>query len=558
MDPYKVLGIPQHKIKAPSDLNIARERAKKLYKRYAGEKRKFDAKKVLEAFDMVKRNMKKIGEGEHKLIGRSRKERELDRHFNHQTKEIKKSRTVKKELRNARYGERRMHLPGDKERIPRYHRSRKRRRAQKEKEMRRAKYANVDILQGLNRLAAVLPQKSKFPKVIKLLHRWLKEYMNIDNREYVFVVLNNITRLEHLAQDRESRHDVLVTFEYVLTYFQEWFEMNESNQMLREAWRTATILTCGCYTDDAFTLNGIMRQLGEAFSLIEKHQATIESHLEDKAKREAKLEFKAEVAKLEEKGIKVESKFGEVKVEGNESGKPAASAASPMSNDASPTASPDGNAPVKEEGDEEDFFGGGCDDSDDDDDDEDDESEDKESDEEAEAAKTEAVKKEPKDNCVILDSDEDGEVKEEILSSGESDQEGEALGESIFPIPASGESLAFMRETFVTKCLQALFINRGPLWARTKIDNFFQDVFYRKACLDEKQQMQVSAWQARIKVLQKEGEHKIGEVNNISESKRPVVDSREDRTVFDADSNAWSGKQTFDAREVAGGRNVIR
>eukprot|EP00439_Symbiodinium_sp_Y106_P030444 s2498_g3.t1 len=53
-------------------------------------------------------------------------------------------------------------------------------------------------------------------------------------------------------------------------------------------------------------------------------------------------------------------------------------------------------------------------------------------------------------------------------------------------------------------------------------------------------------------------EHKVGEANNILESGRPVVDSREMRQVVDADSNNWAAKQTFDSREKSGARHVIR
>ncbi|CAJ1362394.1 unnamed protein product [Effrenium voratum] len=550
MDPYKVLGIPQSQVKHPSDLDKVRQRAKKLYKRYAGEQNKFQMKKVMEAFDMVKGNMKKIGEGAYKLLGRGRKERELDRHFNHQTKEIKKDRRVKKTLKQARRGEKRFHLPGDKERIPTFRRKRKRRRHMK------IKKPNVDVLQGLQRLAAVLPQRTKFPKVVKLLYRWVKEYMNIDNREYIFRTLNDLTRLPFLAEDKEGRQDVICVFEYVLSYNTQWFDQDDKHRMLGRAWQMATVLWCQCFTDDAFTLSSTISKLTQAFALIEKHKPDVDAYLEEKQRRAAKHEAKLE-AKLEAKEEKLEAKLEAKEEAVKENGKKM-KLAEPVE-----PAAPNGHVDAKQEAlsDGEDFFGGGCEDDDDDDDDEMSEEEEGSDDE----ILSEEGKKKSKAKCIDLDSDAEvgGEISSEEEESVESvdvesSSEAEELESFVFPVPNAEESIMTLRKDFVQRCLFALFQNRGPLWARTKVDTFFQEVFYRRACLDKDQQTQVEAWQARIKVLQKESEHKVGEANNILESGRPVVDSREMRTNFDADSNSWASKQTFDSREKSGARHVIR
>eukprot|EP00931_Biecheleriopsis_adriatica_P046019 TRINITY_DN26391_c0_g1_i1.p1 TRINITY_DN26391_c0_g1~~TRINITY_DN26391_c0_g1_i1.p1 ORF type:complete len:551 (+),score=154.16 TRINITY_DN26391_c0_g1_i1:83-1735(+) len=550
MDPYKTLGISKNEVKAPSDLDKVRTRAKKLYRRYAEEKNKFQCKLVMQAFEMIKANQKKIGEGAYKLLGRGRKERELDRHFNHQTKEIKKDRRVKRTLKQARKGEKRLHLPGDKEKIPLYRKSRRRRKRQ---QLYKPKNTNVDVLQGLDRLAAVLPQRTKFPKVIKLLHRWIKEYMNVDNREYIFRVLNDLTKLPFLAEDNEGRQDVIVAFEYILAYNSQWFDQDERTQMLGRAWKMNTILQCRCHTDDAFTLNSTITKLNEAFDLIEKFKPSLDAYLEEQAKREAtKREFKIEAMKAE---AKLEAKE-EVKMEDEckERDTKIAKLAAPVEPSSLAT---EVKTEMKEEPNDEE---------------EGDEGEEEEDGEDDEPLSDEELKKEkkPKAVCVDLDSDaEDGGVKEEIALSSEeelesadeieSSSEAEELASAVFPVPSMEESLIELRAGFVDRCLFALFRNRGPLWARSKVDNFFQDIFYRKECLSRDQQTQVEAWQARIKVLQKEGEHKVGDANsNPLESHRPVVDSRETRTVFDADSSAWSAKQTFDAREVHGGRQVIR
>jgi len=175
--------------------------------------------------------MNKLGEGANKILGRGRKERELDRHFNHQSKEIKKDRGVKRALKKAQRGSKyeRLHLPGDKEKIPQHRQMFKSRRRRRRRKEMKPKNSNVDILQGLNRLAVVLPHRAKFPKVIKLLYRWIKEYMNMSNREYIFAVLQNLTQMEWLAEERDSRQDVIMLFEYVLTYNKDWFEQDEKN-----------------------------------------------------------------------------------------------------------------------------------------------------------------------------------------------------------------------------------------------------------------------------------------------------------------------------------------
>eukprot|EP00930_Biecheleria_cincta_P025950 TRINITY_DN18388_c0_g1_i1.p1 TRINITY_DN18388_c0_g1~~TRINITY_DN18388_c0_g1_i1.p1 ORF type:complete len:571 (-),score=142.74 TRINITY_DN18388_c0_g1_i1:98-1810(-) len=570
MDPYKTLGISASQVKVDSDIQKVRQKAKQLYKRYAAEGEKWKAKKVMEAFELVKSNMKKIGEGAYKLIGRGRKERELDRHFNHQSKEIKKDKRVRRTLAQARKGEKRLHLPGDKERIPSkarmYRKSRRRRR--REHERRKAKKPKLDILQGLHRLAAVLPQKNKFPKVIKLLHRWIKEYMNLDSREYIFQVLDKLSKVEWIGDEWEPRQDVIVIFEYVLAYNRQWFDESEQNQMLAQAWQCSTVTFCKCFTDDAFTMNSTIQRLTEVFALIEKQKPVIDSYLENQAKREAtKLEAKLEAAKLEKKEeIEDETKL-EAKLESCPGKKAKGLMAEPV--DVGPMASPGSPAdmPVKTEVKEEDMLIK-TEVREEEDDNEGDDFFGPEDDSDGESDEEEDAEENDGGECIALD-DSDGEnsVKYEVSSGGSeesalavtsSSSEAEELQSMIFPTPSVGESLVELRSAFVFRCLLALFRNRHHIWARTKVDNFFQDIYHRRACLDQEQQTQVEAWQSRIKVLQKENGHKVGESNNILEAARPVVDSRETVVINSADAGTWSSKQTFDAREVNGGRNVIR
>mmetsp|Transcript_80706 Transcript_80706/g.261563 ORF Transcript_80706/g.261563 Transcript_80706/m.261563 type:complete len:583 (+) Transcript_80706:77-1825(+) len=582
MDPFKVLGLSERQVNKPSDLDVARHRAKRLYKRYLSEKKKFDAKKVLEAFDMVKRKLKnRPGEGVYKIIGRSRKERELDKHFNHQTKEIRKNKDLKRTLRKAKSGHQGIHLPGQKERIPRPRR--KRRRVS-------AKSKNVDTLQGLRRLAAVLPHQQKFPKVIKLLHRWMREYMNFENREYVFDVLHGIAKCDFITEDPEARQELVQVFEYALGYFSSWFESADDHRMLGRCWHIGTVLACRCYTDDPFILSSALAKLTELLGLLESHRdelalidagqeegskaRRIDAKLEEGSKArliDAKLEEgskaelidaklgghpKAEVieAKLEEVGdaARIEAKLegGSLKPEqGRVATKPEQAACGMALPVACPSPAlsrwPSGSPRSEAESDVEEVESLGSSDS-----------------VESLGSTDDEIKGEAID---LEDSDVDClEVKAEISSGScsedvESDEgDDDEVECSLFAVPSVAESLRQLRAHFVGRCLAALFMQRGPLWARPKIDPFFQDVFYRRSIFAQEQRVQVEAWQARIKALQRFGEREVGEANNPLEAHRPVVDSREMMVTFDADSNSWAAKQTFDSRDKNGARQVIR
>jgi len=574
MDPYKVLGVSANNIKNESDLNPARKRAKLLFKRLTDEKKKFEAKKVLEAFEMIKRNLKgKVGEGQYKLIGRSRKERELDKHFNHQTKEIKKDKRTMKALEQARHGEKRVRLRGDKEKVARPSHRRDRRNKRRKKKVDAKKH--VDALQGLEKLSKFLESKNKFPKTVPLLNRWAREYMNQDNRGHAFEVLQKLATSEYLTDDLDSRQQVIQVFEYVMNYFSAWFEEDESHLMLRQTWRTGCVLACHCFTDDAFMLTRTITSLNETLTLLETNKDKLEEQeLEPKASPgtddfptgplspgallgspslsddeggadggdEEPMEFYPDMSSDEDGDFEGEIKEEvEVKVETK--------------------------VEIKEEKLVETKF----------------------EDKDKKDVKMEGKKERPKKAAVeiSLDSDDDGIVKDvdeeevidseesvhdidsgglddsdevyESLSSGElEDSDGVEYVDASFKAPSVSAGLKKIREHFVFRCLETLFSQRGPQWARPKIDAFFQDVYYRRAILTPGQQLQLEAWQARIKVTQRGAERVLGEANNPMEAHRPVIDSRETINVTEADGGAWCAKQTFDSRDKCGGSNVIR
>jgi hypothetical protein len=153
------------------------------------------------------------------------------------------------------------------------------------------------------------------------------------------------------------------------------------------------------------------------------------------------------------------------------------------------------------------------------------------------------------------DDDGSGSVFEQLSSGSSSAVE---YVDATFLVPSRAASLRRICAHFVHRCLRTLFAHRGALWARSKVDAFFQDVFYRRSVFSPDEITQIEAWQARIKVLQKNGERAVGETNNPLEAHRPVIDSREMRTVIDSASNAWAAKQTFDSRDQCGGSKIIR
>eukprot|EP00928_Gymnodinium_smaydae_P081036 TRINITY_DN64612_c0_g1_i1.p1 TRINITY_DN64612_c0_g1~~TRINITY_DN64612_c0_g1_i1.p1 ORF type:complete len:603 (+),score=144.80 TRINITY_DN64612_c0_g1_i1:144-1952(+) len=602
MDPYKILGVQESKIKHPSDIQLVRQKARKLFKRFKEEKNKFDAEKVLDAFKLIEQKLKGGlgGDGPNKILGRSRMERMMDKHYNHQTKEIKGNKQVKKALKRAQKGDTDiLRLPGDKERVPtgRGRMLQKRRRKHRAARRQKPKKKEVTILQGLARLQGEVFKAGKSLKALQLLRKFLKEYMNQDLRQNVFEVVQDVITEINFLEDPELRYEVDRLFEYMLSYFGTWFDEGDDERALGSYWRTATLVACRCYTDDAFILVDTINKLKEALALLEVRKDDLKEacRYEDdygvpeptsngpkrartrepepsppdspfaafaKAPDSPFAAFAKEEDASSDEGVKSEkdeeedgcgkdgvkdvkeeadAKFEEVKVEAHVKEEAPVGPSLPEGPEMRPEIGPAAPPPSHIEL---------LDDSED-----------------------EAVKKE----AIDLDSDEDvkDEVKDEeiSLSDGsveESDVEvssGDEEGaedisseeeEVIFATPPALQSLYRLRSQFVGNCLAALFKNRGPQWARPKIDAFFQDLYYRRSVFSLEQRTQIEGWQSRIKTTQRFGERDVGETNNPLEAHRPVVDAREIRNVIDADTNAWASKQTFDSRDRCGGRNVIR
>lgn len=437
--------------------------------------------------------------------------------------------------------------------------------------------------------------------------------MNMDNREYIFQVLHSIAQSDFIAEDPDARQDVIAVFEYALGYYSGWFEGCDERSMLRRCWNVAAVQGCLCFTDDPFILSATIARLNESLGVLEAHKDTLDQQpsrnkaddgrsglrverangqasanveiefevskkedvkRENGAVQRQKLEAKLEETKLEEdlEPTKLEAKLEEdleptkledAKLEETKLEDPKLEEVKMVAAEKSlgthmvlpvvcPQSSPDPSPELwqlSSPGSSADI---------------DDEVESLGSTEDVESLGSSDVQEE----AISLGTDSDCEaVKQEAeissgcsseVEMGSGDDGVEELGSCVFPVPGILEMLHLLRRLVVDRCLSVLFMSRAPLWARPKIDAFFQDVFYRRAIFSPDQQLQVEAWQSRIKVLQKAGPRAVGEANNPLEAHRPVVDSREDRFDFEAAGGAWCAKQTFDSRDQAGGRNVIR
>merc|ERR1712070_163233 len=95
------------------------------------------------------------------------------------------------------------------------------------------------------------------------------------------------------------------------------------------------------------------------------------------------------------------------------------------------------------------------------------------------------------DKPVELGSESSDVIEEVSLSDSDGSAE---EGFIIFSAPSAGQSLFAARDHFVDGCLDALFRNRHPLWARSKVDAFFQEVYYQRELFSPEHQLRIEAW----------------------------------------------------------------
>lgn len=305
MDPYKILQLPP-----TADLEACRQKAKNLFKRYMQEdKNKFDAKKVLEAFEMVKRAKKKAhSSNTQQVLGRSRKERELDGLFNKQTKKIdktkkrnrEKQRMLEKQIRRrggSASGKAQMLAMRDK--FKRSSRRSGRRRTERpmgpaapppRKKAREGPIAN-DPLDALYKIIQHLPVEKKFQPAMNLLHRWITEVMKDpeDCKEHLFYALQTAFDTGFVvSRDADRRAVVMKVFRYVLLQ-RSWFA-TPAEERLRTVWDLGVVTQNEMYSDDSFEFNAAIGRLKKAlatFPTEEERDAQYEREERERAEASA-------------------------------------------------------------------------------------------------------------------------------------------------------------------------------------------------------------------------------------------------------------------------------
>ncbi|CAD7964754.1 unnamed protein product [Amoebophrya sp. A120] len=249
MDCYKLVGFEEFQIKTKADLERVRQRVKKRWKALKEEvaklqatgktkdadAKKYEAAKLNEAFEQVQRRFNKPAE---QLLGRSRKERELDGFYNHQSKEMKKHAQNIARIRQQEQDARRLHfskhqynkhgvalLPGQngrpltKEQLIRMKMKRQylKLKAEKiKKQLPTVMNKPIDAIDMLKRVLQHIEQRPRFTKSMPFLKRWVEEQMDWDNRCYAFEAIQRLVQTGHACQHYESFNDVKIVFEKML------------------------------------------------------------------------------------------------------------------------------------------------------------------------------------------------------------------------------------------------------------------------------------------------------------------------------------------------------
>lgn len=502
-------------------------------------KQKFDAKKVEEAFEVVKRHFKMKDK---QILGRSRKEREMDKHFNAQTKEIKKIQKDKRRKRkDMQPGERKpqvYRLPGDRERIKRVKRERRRSSRSSRHRVKRQRIAN-DPLEALEKLASHLKSKEKFPKVIALLHQWVRDYLRPENRPELLGVLDVII-LDCDYTDPEARLNTVHMFQKVLDGQSSWFDTPEAAE-LAKAWRLAAITNNQLFTDDTFIMQQAVKVLRGALENFEEPQDEIrvgddffDSASEDGNESDASAGPAFPAGASSPESLAVSSPVPESRP----TSKPASRNQSVERSDSMKAL--DAESDIKSEVTESDI-----------------KPEVTDSDIKPEVTdsdvKTEVsgpmpspfpMPSPPSPRGVKHESDVKDDVKDELketldLTTADSpiDIDEDELD---WQCPPLEESNRFLREKFMC-CCRTLFNMRSKPWAKVMVESFFQDLYYQRHRFHQNHMQEITDLQAKLKVVvaRKEDPTVFGPMEPVN----PVVDGRDDSAIVQG-GDEWSSRQT--------------
>jgi len=480
MDPYKLLGVERHKISDKRSLELLRQKTKTLWKEHAEKKEKFECKKVMEAFNMIQNNLLRP----EREIHRSAKERDIDRMYNRQTKEINKRKKRSKQFQRA--SDKRL-----RERIRMRKRGESSNRC-KRMRIERPKPVPTIATDGLRRLRDILLKPDKFPKAVKLLHRWVSEYYEPASREYLFEVVGEICDAQTVAKEPFAAKDALAVFSKIFCDSKEWFSQSDHHQNIRRWWSLAAVWNNEIFTDDQFIFTRVMNKLAEILEELEvRPESDSESEAETEVNEKERTATENDRASVssplvpKEEGVAIEEEKEEI---------PAV----------------EGELQVKEE-------------------------EEKLQWNEEEVSEGESDTEDPFGDLAAM--------RELEAENGNNEAENENNNEDEYRylLPSRGEIFDRMRDHFII-ALQSLFEKRQKMaWCKTQVERFFQDVYYKRERFTESQQEVISRLQGEIKK-----KYKTSSVVNANTcpllSHVPVVDGR-DTIAISAGDATWINKQ---------------
>eukprot|EP00397_Hematodinium_sp_SG-2012_P034852 GEMP01037420.1.p1 GENE.GEMP01037420.1~~GEMP01037420.1.p1 ORF type:complete len:520 (+),score=130.93 GEMP01037420.1:149-1708(+) len=516
MDPYKLLGVDRHKVTDKHSLELLRQKTKRLWKEHAEKKQKFECKRVMEAFAQIQKAVLRPKEEIH----RSAKERDLDRMYNRQTKEIDKRKKRAKQYQTAseRVRRKRLRMHGN--------RGESDRRRRKRMRIERPKPPPTVATEGLRRLRDLLLKPDKYAKAVKLLHRWVSEYYEPSSREYLFEVLAEMCDAKTVAQDPTVTKDTMAVFSKVFLDSKEWFSRSDLHQKVRRWWSIAAIWNNEVFTDDQFTFTKVMGKFEE---LLEEFEVRPEEEPEEEDEDSDDSE--------EDEGDEIDDDMpggGHPAASSSDDPKqPTALSASQMFlttplplqtpspvllSSPSPGGSPQTPSPASiEDEDEDDPFG-------------------------ELAAMRELMKQQKEDDV----KSEGGTTKEEKAIKKEendgNDEEHAGEQEFAYMLLSHAEMFDRMRDQFIC-CLENLFQKRRKvLWSRPQIERFFQDVYYKRERFTESQQEVISRLQAEIKKKQRNAASLDANTCPLN-AHVPVVDGRDTISLGIGGEQIWNVKQ---------------
>mmetsp|Transcript_41239 Transcript_41239/g.89921 ORF Transcript_41239/g.89921 Transcript_41239/m.89921 type:complete len:522 (+) Transcript_41239:21-1586(+) len=514
MDPYKVLGVARN-----AELQEVREQAMKLKKKYKARRDKKGLAAMYAAWEAVQSD--KLQTRQIQLLGRSRKERELDGAFRRQGREIHKEGSLDPRAPDQDIEE--IRLPGDRVQIPQHSREyilkqKKRQREIRESRRRRRmglrvkkQPKHVDALTRLKRMHVFLLDPIKFPKAVQIIRREIvPAALDPDSKDDFIDAFDAILRCGNVTCD-DGRDEVLKLFERLPQHFKHCFQTESDERYLR-VWNVAAVIPNRIKKADGLTLGEEVRKLREIFEGFENTREL--NRVFCFPKLDGTEDLNTEFMPLPSPGSAVDgcpeprpisSAVDTLPLASPESAEPCSS--TPLT---SPCELPD-RSPLSSSCDHDDDMGLKL--------------------EVKTEVKVEHVKSERQEE--VLD------VSMQPLDNDFSDAED---AQSLSRAFLDEERFHVLMRRYFVIALEYVFALRNKPWARGQVVSLFQDVYYSRSRLFDEEAERVSQMQADLKVVQKTKDLTKVLALDPLEANRPVVDGREETAFTNSASQGWMMK----------------